>query len=671
MCGRTRPVSIGGMRRTAILSLVLAGLVVTGTPARADAAGTLFKGAFTCGDGIALPGARVELWQHHYTWLPKVEPNIRLLGVGRTDATGAWAFRVGGEETNLFVRLVLSSEETEVRSWLWSHNWFTDTQPNQNDKPVQDYGFLAVRGTPCELFRGFRTAALDYRAQTGGRPPFGESVVRSGAPNAGVPWTNYDVVWWPDRYPVGNGALTAKHEYAHQVRHVLDGTEGHWLNDVRAYLYPQHHSATSCRSTNPGFAFNEGWAEYWAGEPLGTPCPDRTNWAVEKNVAAALADLQVRCGKSRGDMVRVLLDHPGRIHDLPSFQSALACGLPRIPRPPKQPRPSVTQTARVQAKVITTSAAANRRLVREMQTAQRRATKALVEARRVAATPVTCPERPCLPVLQNTVALGLARAAAAQATAVRSTLGFLTDRRRLRAVLGRSPVEAHGRIDAAQKLAERRAARATMTELRRAARAVAALPGASSSALAKQAIAALGAGAGRGIGAVPLADPFRVVPVRTAATAPDAAQVVDLTGGPGAPPAPQPPAPQPPTTPPPSPDPPAPERSPSTLTLTRSCDTNSNAIWTPGNPDGTTTFSGMLTPAVAGSPVVMRYEREGMTTIEHAVTTDADGHFTDFVTADEYSSGYGAVWRASAHFAGDATRLPAQSCTWTARAIYP
>ena len=47
------------------------------------------------------------------------------------------------------------------------------------------------------------------------------------------------------------------------MRHGLDGDFGHFLGDAATYNYAQSHNA--CDHTNLGFAFNEGWAEFWAG----------------------------------------------------------------------------------------------------------------------------------------------------------------------------------------------------------------------------------------------------------------------------------------------------------------------------------------------------------------------------------------------------------------------
>ena len=57
----------------------------------------------------------------------------------------------------------------------------------------------------------------------------------------------------------------AKHEFAHTVRHSYDGDLVHLItDDATRYRYPQRHNCS--KETNDGFAFNEGWAQFWAGQ---------------------------------------------------------------------------------------------------------------------------------------------------------------------------------------------------------------------------------------------------------------------------------------------------------------------------------------------------------------------------------------------------------------------
>ena len=79
----------------------------------------------------------------------------------------------------------------------------------------------------------------------------------------------------------------------------------------------QHHS---CRKRmNRGFAFNEGWAEFWAGSCLGS---SSTNYRIEGDVASALQRLMRQCGNSYRRMVNVLRRNRGHIHSYPQFATA-------------------------------------------------------------------------------------------------------------------------------------------------------------------------------------------------------------------------------------------------------------------------------------------------------------------------------------------------------------
>jgi hypothetical protein len=90
--------------------------------------------------------------------------------------------------------------------------------------------------------------------------------------------------------------------------------------DAARFGYPKTH--TLCQVTNEGFAFNEGWAECWAGTPA--TCGDGTNFNQEGNVATALTGLE-KCA-SRPTMVRVLKESPGSSSALVLTGSAEASG---------------------------------------------------------------------------------------------------------------------------------------------------------------------------------------------------------------------------------------------------------------------------------------------------------------------------------------------------------
>jgi hypothetical protein len=396
------------------------------------AATTLYRGAFHCSDGRPLAGVRVELWQQHVRWLPKVPPNIELRNVARADDNGGWAFRVSGDETNWFLRVVLVGEHAAVRDFPWPWNWFSETLRSQNDRPLRDYGTQVVAGYGCAVWNGFSDAGREYREQVGAAPPQGVTVVRAGAPTSGVPFTFYDEVWWPSDYAVykqregGRQTSTAMHEFAHAVRHVLDGGFAHFVFDSTYYWYLRNHSASSCERTNSGFAFNEGWAEYWAGEVMQL-CADRTTGLIERNVAAMLNSLQGSCqGASRprqltrGEMVQVLMRND-EIHSIDEFSRELNCR-PFLRLRPARPARPIGELVRERRAVFVEG----RRFVARLRTTVTRLRRETSAAKRLAAQPPPpCPVKPCGDHLERDLLPVLLAGQLAQAQALVKRFGFL------------------------------------------------------------------------------------------------------------------------------------------------------------------------------------------------------------------------------------------------------
>jgi hypothetical protein len=193
-------------------------------------------------------------------------------------------------------------------------------------------------------------------------------------------------IWWPADKPVGPdpagsgahgsgpafGLETAFHEFGHSFRHAFDApnpgipkidlARAHFFTDVFYWNYAQKHDA--CKKTNSGFAFNEGWASYWAGYRADGKPPDckpngQTDYSIEGNVTAALQRLQSLCGISRAQMVEVLRSRSGQllptspIHTFDQFKAAAearfsssgSCLLDKITYPPgTAPREALSRT---------------------------------------------------------------------------------------------------------------------------------------------------------------------------------------------------------------------------------------------------------------------------------------------------------------------------------------
>ncbi|KAI0564624.1 hypothetical protein FGB62_25g226 [Gracilaria domingensis] len=126
--------------------------------------------------------------------------------------------------------------------------------------------------------------------------------------------------WGTIRIPFGfkMTAEIAKHEFGHVIRNIFDGDKAHFEEDVEAYGGFEPHSCDE--PTSLQFAFNEGWASFWAGECLTSDANGPKD--IEGNVASAIRGLQVRCESGDKEMLDVLFRHPGVIHTYEEFEAA-------------------------------------------------------------------------------------------------------------------------------------------------------------------------------------------------------------------------------------------------------------------------------------------------------------------------------------------------------------
>jgi hypothetical protein len=309
--------------------------MLAAAPGSAQAVDMVLKGRFTCNDGQPLADMRVELMHTKTRLLPEIWPNQTVSRAGRTGPNGEWEWRVTGGETNWRVRAVLVNNDVGVKNFPTTWHHYHDTLRTQNNRPLADYGTQVVPGAECRLWAAFKSAADGYRADTGTSSPAGKVTVLDNAPTSGVPFTPYTDVFWPGNYaPIRNIGpanapvmrSVAQHEFAHSFRHQLDGNKAHFAYDSARFWYLRSHSSTSCDSTNHGFAFNEGWAEYWADEVPASACPNAKDFSIERNVGFELKRLQSACvGVTRGRMVQVLVQNRGRIHSMSDFSNALGC----------------------------------------------------------------------------------------------------------------------------------------------------------------------------------------------------------------------------------------------------------------------------------------------------------------------------------------------------------
>jgi hypothetical protein len=319
---------LGRARRVVLVVLgALALLTVSPALAHADVSFNV-KGKWVCsnrGTVIPVAGARVELWREISFW-----PDDKL-GALRTGSDGSFNFGVRASSNfDLYAKVVLNDDAgVSLGNWYSFSDWDTETSTTGSHSGVVNLGTWQIskdggRGTPkCAIWQGAHNAYANYRQVIGSRPPDNNYSISADFPCCGTPFTTTDTTRWPSGYQTGQGSGDPDggfsvnfHEFAHSVRHSFDGSFLHFLGDVASYSYAQNHSL--CSNTNQGFAFNEGWAEYWA-HTLTTCAGDPTNFNYEGNVATALNSLE-KCS-SRPTLVRVLRENPGSIHSYSAFKA--------------------------------------------------------------------------------------------------------------------------------------------------------------------------------------------------------------------------------------------------------------------------------------------------------------------------------------------------------------
>ena len=416
------------LRRTALALVAVLAAVPAPPAAQAQSATTEFRAQFVCNDrGTLLPaaGVRVEFRQRGFDALPKWATDKTILATN-ADAEGRVSFRHTTEgEDSYYLRAQLSSEAVTLAKFPEPWAFFADTPTHRNNVNLQDYGTQTIP-YECRVWHGLDQAYRDFVTETGRAAPYGHLGVLVGGPGGDRPSALHDLVNWPTGADPGEqpGRPTvAYHEFAHTFRHAYDGGLGHFLRDAERFDYARYHKA--CSKTNEGFAFNEGWAEFWAGSYRPAPnCPglSKDDMAVEGNVAAALTELNNRClNASRKAFVEVLARSGMRIHSFADFKRAFGTCDPAGLRDMSEPTPLYEDKGRRFSAVLRADAAAVRKRVSTLK-------ESLPEARQEAAgiSREDCHTAPCLdavegelrPVLlKGEIAVGqlMARTLAAQA----------------------------------------------------------------------------------------------------------------------------------------------------------------------------------------------------------------------------------------------------------------
>lgn len=335
------------------------------------------RGCFQCNVGTPRPIERASFSVFDHDTLGDDK-----LGSGVTDSAGCFSVTgeggdgigLSGRDPDVFVRLYYHHESPNgslrikkyVNAPSATYPFFRrdqrqDDTPRRNDVSGDvDYGTIVLSNSACVNYVHFLDAVDAYKIGTNESLPYSElevtvelldsvKTILGRIPGLGglgalvdavirVPFAPYDRVMVPAGYAMS--ADTAKHELAHTVRHVFDGSLTHFLSDALRYEYPQSHTCT--KKTNEGFAFNEGLANWNYGSTCGDADGPKD---IEGNVAVALTRLQSTCGLSYKDVWSVLESNPGRIHSLREFEAA-ACPTAATP-PPATAAPATTTTTTV------------------------------------------------------------------------------------------------------------------------------------------------------------------------------------------------------------------------------------------------------------------------------------------------------------------------------------
>ncbi len=314
-------------RRLLALAMLSPLALIAVVPASATASVSFeVKGQWLCnnqGTVTPLVGARVELWKSNTLWFDDK------LGSTHTASNGSYSFSVhAGENFDLYAKVVLNDDQgVDLGEWYSFWDWSTETETTGSHSGVNNLGTYEIskesgKGTPkCAVWQGAHNAYQNYKQVIGSTPPDKQYTIDADFPCCGVPFTTTDATHWPSNYPTGyrgdpdGGYSVNTHEFGHSVRQSFDGGELHFLADVARYSYLKNHEF--CLVSNEGFAFNEGWAEFWAHTP--DTCGDGTNFNQEGNVASALTGLE-KCS-SRQTMIRVLRENPEAIHSYSQFRA--------------------------------------------------------------------------------------------------------------------------------------------------------------------------------------------------------------------------------------------------------------------------------------------------------------------------------------------------------------
>ncbi len=305
------------MRRTMTMAMAVFSVVSGSVSARADGYAVHGKGQIAYKDAQTAPKATYRALRHARVRLMDSDTGFdEEIAQGVTDASGH--FDLSGhaedwccgndEKPDPYIEIVL-----EVDGWVDVENiigfsYRYDSPEHSNTEGSIDFGTLLPEDDDKATLYARGTEQYDYYRQTaGGSIPGYDGHVQIDVPaifEAGTPWTTPEAIHWPGDFTNFDGVY---HEFGHRIREAADGGKLHFAWDAVRFWYPRHHTNTLI--SNPGFAFNEGWAEYHStllgvhGKPYDDFHDTFTKWgahdggdACEGNVAHKLLLISNACG---------------------------------------------------------------------------------------------------------------------------------------------------------------------------------------------------------------------------------------------------------------------------------------------------------------------------------------------------------------------------------------
>ena len=321
-------------------------------------------------DVTPLPNVRVRLMDHNCCG------NADEMAQGFTNDDGTFQLQgSAGSRPDPYMQFVTQRDGyVDVKSWSGASYRF-DTEVHYDARGTIDFGTREMLHGFTSLDPG-KTAAAEgsvignlyaYAGRTydNFKDLTGDPHVPSYGGNVGVlypsiinggtvggtatPFTTDNTIHWV--VEDDNRPDVIFHEFGHRIREAADGDGGHFLGDMIRFHYAQNHNMRTTIA-NPGFAFNEGWAEYHKTLLADGARRELENWTelpggdnLEGNVAAKLLRLADRCGGFPA-LWPILKSHPsqpitgaGGIHSWAEFfatfkQAHPECGYDGTMTPP-------------------------------------------------------------------------------------------------------------------------------------------------------------------------------------------------------------------------------------------------------------------------------------------------------------------------------------------------